>query len=199
MGEDAEPHWTPEERAPSAPHPPHPRRALALGGPARRGAAGRLVSRSRIRRAVGIMTCMAEAFILRDGNGCEWTIGPPVDPYGDGMIRRAEVEVRADGLTASTNATLVARFGRDDLGSFFCELAANWRGWEGRRRWEALEQEMAIEAWHDGRANVMLAVTVRRSEVAYADDAWSARVVFTVEAGEQLSALTRGITSLLAI
>lgn len=68
----------------------------------------------------------------------------------------------------------------------------------GKRRWEALEQEMAIEAWHDGRANVMLAVTVRRPERTYADDAWSARVVFTVEAGEQFAVLARDITSLLS-
>jgi hypothetical protein len=57
---------------------------------------------------------------------------------------------------------------------------------------------MAIEAWHDGRANVIVAVTLRRSEKAYADDAWSARVVFTVEAGEQLSTLTDDIASLFA-
>jgi hypothetical protein len=57
---------------------------------------------------------------------------------------------------------------------------------------------MEIEAWHAGRANLMLAVTVRRPEMTYADNAWSARVVFTVEAGEQLAALARGIASLFA-
>ena len=139
---------------------------------------------------------MTEAFVLRDPNGCEWTIGSPVDPYGDGMILRSPVGVRAHGLTASTNATLMAGLGHDDLSSFFFGLAADWRGWEGSRKWEALEHEMAIEAWHDGRANVIVAVTLRRSEKAYADDAWSARVVFTVEAGEQLSTLT--ISSLFA-
>lgn len=57
---------------------------------------------------------------------------------------------------------------------------------------------MAIDAWHDGRANVKVAVTVRRSTMTYADDAWSARVVFTVEAGEQLASVARNITDLFA-
>jgi hypothetical protein len=84
------------------------------------------------------------------------------------------------------------------LVSFFTGLADDWREWDGERRWEAMEQEMAIDAWHDGRANVTIAVTLRRPERAYADDAWSARVVFTVEAGEQLSAVARNINSLLS-
>jgi hypothetical protein len=145
------------------------------------------------------MACMAEAFRLHAADGCEWVVGPPVDPYGDGHVYSADVEIHADGLTARTTATLLARFEHVDLASFFAGLASDWRGWEGHRRWEALEQEMAIDAWHDGRANVMIAVTVRRSEAAYADDAWSARVVFTVEAGEQLSAVAVDIGSLLAV
>jgi hypothetical protein len=56
---------------------------------------------------------------------------------------------------------------------------------------------MGIEAWQDGRAHVMPAVTVGRPGRACADDAWSACVVFTVEAGEELAGLAREITSLL--
>jgi hypothetical protein len=148
---------------------------------------------------VGIMACMAEPFRLHAADGCEWIIDPPVDPYGDGYVRKAGVEVRADGMTARTTATLTAVFDPiDGLVSFFAGLASGWRGWEGKRHWEALEQQMAIEAWHDGRANVMIAVTVRRPQKTYADDAWSARVVFTVEAGEQLIAVSENIASLLA-
>ncbi len=57
---------------------------------------------------------------------------------------------------------------------------------------------MAIEAWHDGRANVMIAVTIKRPWLTFAKDAWSARAVFTLEAGEQLTAVAREIASLLA-
>jgi len=87
--------------------------------------------------------------------------------------------------------------GGTDLAGFVAALAADWRGWDGKRRWQALEREMELEARHDGRAHVMLAVTVRRPERAYADDAWSARVVFTVEAGEEFATLAKDIISLL--
>jgi len=141
---------------------------------------------------------MTEPFRLQAADGCEWIIDPPVDPYGDGSICKAGVEVRADGMTARTTAILRDVFDPVNLASFFAGLASDWRGWEGKRHWEALEQGMAIEAWHDRRANVMIAVTVRQPQMAYADDAWSARVVFTVEAGEQLTTVSENIASLLA-
>ena len=122
---------------------------------------------------------------------------PPTDPYGDGYVRTADAEIRAYGVTARTTATFSVESGRVDLAGFFAGLAADWRGWNGVRRWQALEHEMEVEAWHDGRANVMLAVTMRRPEHTYADDAWSARVVFTIEAGEELTTLPRDIISLL--
>ena len=142
-------------------------------------------------------TYMAEPFRLRTSDGCEWIMHPPADPYEDGYVRTADVEIRADGVTACTTATLSVEPGGIGLAGFLAGLAADWRGWDGKRRWQALEREMEIEASHDGRAHVMLAVTVRRPERAYADDAWSARVVFTVEAGEELATLAKEIISLL--
>jgi hypothetical protein len=43
----------------------------------------------------------------------------------------------------------------------------------------------------------MLAVTLRRPERACADDAWSARLVYTVEAGEEFATQAKEIISLL--
>jgi hypothetical protein len=144
-----------------------------------------------------MMAYMAEPFQLRTSDGCEWIMHPPVGPYGDGYVCAADVEIRAHGVTACTTATLSAEPGGTDLAGFLAALAADWRGWDGKRRWQALEREMEVEAWHDGRAHVMLAVTVRRPEHTYADDAWSARVVFTIEAGEEFATLAKEIISLL--
>ena len=144
-----------------------------------------------------MMTYMAEPLHLRTSDGCEWIMHPPADPYEDGYVRTADVEIRADGVTACTTATLSVEPSGIGLAGFLAGLAADWRGWDGKRRWQALEREMEIEASHDGRAHVMLAVTVRRPERAYADDPWSARVVFTVEAGEELATLAKEIISLL--
>lgn len=87
--------------------------------------------------------------------------------------------------------------GERDLAGFFADLAADWRGWTGQRCWRAMEGEMAIEARHDGGANVMIAVTIKRPWRPYAEDAWSARAVFTLEAVEQLSAVARDLANLL--
>ena len=96
-----------------------------------------------------------------------------------------------------TTATLSVEPGGIDLAVFLAGLAADWRGWDGKRRWQALERETEVEARHDGRAHVMLAVTLRPPERAHADDACSARVMFVVEAGEESATLVKEIISLL--
>jgi hypothetical protein len=56
-------------------------------------------------------------------------------------------------------------------------------------------------AWHDG-GHILVAVTVEhswysRASRAVTRDTWSARVVFHLEAGEQLRAVARELASLL--
>jgi hypothetical protein len=125
---------------------------------------------------------------------------PPVDPYGDGYVAHLRVGVVDDGLHAATTATIDGdrTDGPGDLAGFLLRLADDWRGWSGTRVWNALEHEMTVDARHDGRGYVSLGVTLRRPERAYADDAWSARVVFVLEAGEELTALARSIDELLS-
>ncbi len=137
------------------------------------------------------------SFVLEFPDGLRWAIDTPADPYGDGYVHTAHVELRADGLAAETTTT-VEGTGDRDLADFFADLAADWHGWTGERSWRALEGEMAIEAWHDGRANVMVAVTIKRPRMSFAKDAWSARAVFTLEAGEQLSGVARDLAILRA-
>lgn len=69
----------------------------------RAGLAGRVAGRKFLSPSVlgfGIMTTRAESFRLQSSDCCEWCIDLPIDPYGDGYVRRAGVEIRADGLTA---------------------------------------------------------------------------------------------------
>jgi hypothetical protein len=57
---------------------------------------------------------------------------------------------------------------------------------------------MEIGASHDGRGHVLIGVTVKRPEMTFAADAWSARIVFALEAGEQLAGVARDLASVLA-
>lgn len=139
---------------------------------------------------------MSESFVLELPGGLRWVIEPPADPYGDGYVRTAVVGIRADGLEARTVATFSD--GPWNPARFFAELAADWRGWAGVRRWRALEGEVEIEASHDGRAHVLIGVTVKRDGMTFAPDAWSARIVFALEAGDQLAGVARDLASVLA-
>jgi hypothetical protein len=129
-----------------------------------------------------------------------WTLYAPHDPDGDGYVARMQVEVHDDGLSARTTATIdgYPRGGEPDLVAFIRGLAEDWQGWSGRRVWNALEHEMSIAAVHDGRGYVSLAVTLRRQVRPYDDDAWSAKSVFTLEAGEEMRAFASDIQFLLA-
>lgn len=141
---------------------------------------------------------MEQPFVLERGSLRRWSLYPPVDPYGDGYVAHMRVELHDVGLRAETTVTIdMYPAGGSDLAGFMRQLVDDWQGWHGRRVWHALEREMTVEAVHDGRAHVVLAVTLRRHRDAYADDAWSARAVFTVEAGEELSALADDVQSLL--
>jgi hypothetical protein len=84
-------------------------------------------------------------------------------------VRTAHVGIQASGLEARTIATFSD--GPWNPADFFAELAADWRGWAGKRHWRALEGEMEIEASHDGRGHVLIAVTIKRPDMTFAEDA----------------------------
>jgi hypothetical protein len=53
---------------------------------------------------------------------------------------------------------------------------------------------MEIGASHDGR-RVLIAVIVVRPDMTFAEDAWSARIAFWLEPGEQLAGVAWGLAS----
>lgn len=138
--------------------------------------------------------------MLERGSRQRWAMYPPFDPYGDGYVAHLRVELLDEGLRAETVATIdgYPTGGVGDLGHFLGQLADDWRGWPDRRVWHALEHEMTVDAEHDGRGYVTLGVTLRRHRQAFAGDAWSARAVFTLEAGEEMTILATGIQNLLS-
>jgi hypothetical protein len=126
--------------------------------------------------------------------GLEWNIDPPAEPHDD-YVRTARVRIRAAGLEARTIATFSD--GPWDLALFFAQLAADWRGWEGERHWRALEGDLEVQASDQG-ARVLIAVTVRRPDMTFANDAWQARIVLTLEPGEQVESVALDLASALA-
>jgi hypothetical protein len=70
----------------------------------------------------------------------------PADADGFGGF---DVVVEAEGVRAER---AVLTYGGDGLDAFFQSLAADWRGWEGTRTWDAVERGLTIEATIAGAA-----------------------------------------------
>ena len=134
---------------------------------------------------------MSEPFVWGDANSERWVVHPPQDPYGDGYVYTVATELHTDGMAAATTAKIDGMFAdlATTLPGFMESLAADWQGWNGTRTWKSMERELAFDARHDGRGYVALGVTLRAPGLALDDTAWSARAVFVLEAGEEMTRL----------
>ncbi|MEU4419544.1 DUF6228 family protein [Actinoplanes sp. NPDC024001] len=142
---------------------------------------------------------MEESFVLGSAGGARWVVHPPQDPFGDGYVHTAETELYQGGLAAKTVAKLDGLYAAPatTLAGFVESLAGDWRGWEGVRTWQSMECELALDARHDGRGYVFLGVTLRAPGPDWDDTAWSARAVFVLEAGEEMTRFAADLAHLL--
>jgi hypothetical protein len=99
------------------------------------------------------------------------------------------VAIRSSNLSAS--AQVYAWEPRaDGLEQFFEDLAANWRGWDGEKKWTSLEGELSLVCTSDSLGHIAIEVTLY--------DGWSVRDVFYVDAG-QLEQIVSDIKKFFAI
>lgn len=59
------------------------------------------------------------------------------------------------------------------------ELARNWKGWQGARRWSSIESDLLLEFAHDGIGHVGVGVELR----TYGPEAWTVRTKLVLEPG----------------
>ncbi|MEU8001367.1 DUF6228 family protein [Catellatospora sp. NPDC049111] len=141
---------------------------------------------------------MSESIVLRfPPSPAQWTLRAPVDPWEDGYVARVHVEIHDGGMRAEAEVTLAVPpdGGEWDLVEYVQGLADAWQGWNGPRSWRSLNDELRLDAVHDGRGHVTLGVTLRPRR----DEGWHARIVLVVEAGEQLDRLAQDLRSHLAL
>jgi hypothetical protein len=77
------------------------------------------------------------------------------------------------------------------LEKFFGELARDWKGWKGERKWASLEDELTLSASCDRLGHIFLGIRLQSSE-------WSLQGFITLEAG-QLAGVHRDIGQFLGI
>ena len=99
------------------------------------------------------------------------------------------IQVEAEGLSCELTAETL---GGDGLHEFIGNLATDWRGFAGVRRWNSLENDLIIEATHSGR-RVELLCTVQHGANP---DTWQVRLPILVEPGESLARLATQVAAL---
>lgn len=103
----------------------------------------------------------------------------------DDYVSEFVVEVTADDLAARV-PVLVAP-GSRELPQFLGDLSDDFRGWDGIRSWQSLEDQLRVDAtWLSG-GHVALLLHITPSVY----DKWTLTVEVTVEAGEELRGLAR--------
>lgn len=67
------------------------------------------------------------------------------------------------------------------LVSLFVEMAENWRGWEGAKNWDAIEDDFSLSCISDKLGHITLEVELVGRD---ASELWSAKFNVDVEAGQ---------------
>lgn len=111
-------------------------------------------------------------------------------PSGDAVLD-LRVDVKGRDLDAGVWVRTVEG---DGLGAFLADLAVDFPGWPGLRRWQSLDGLLSIQAEHAGW-RVRLRVEIAGDDH---DDAWRITVPLAIAPGEELSTLAHDMSALLA-
>lgn len=78
----------------------------------------------------------------------------------------------------------------DRLTHVFLEMAENWKGWEGVKTWDALEDDLSLSCTSDKLGHITISAQLGRCD---APEFWSVQFNLEVEAGklEQIASEVR--------
>ncbi|HEV2880394.1 MAG TPA: DUF6228 family protein [Pyrinomonadaceae bacterium] len=93
-----------------------------------------------------------------------------------------DVTLTAAGLRASTriyNHDAIYAVDASAIATFFQDVASNWRGWPGEKRWESIEGDLKLTCTSTTLGNVNVAVELH----SFADDSftWDVRCSLVIE------------------
>jgi len=132
--------------------------------------------------------------VLGPDGGSVVTFSGSFDPYKDGYdFRDFKVHIADEGLTATTMVRSMET--ANGLAAFVGSLVADWKGWNGERKWESIEHDMGLTASHDGLGTITLRVEVRSDPYP---TRWTASTTVRLAAGEELTRFAQRITHLLS-
>ena len=80
-----------------------------------------------------------------------------------------------------SGTTRVYAFQSDGLSTLFDEMARDWRGWDGQKKWESLEGELSLSSSSDGKGHILIEVIAQES---VHPDSWRIKAMIMIEAGQ---------------
>jgi uncharacterized protein DUF6228 len=96
-----------------------------------------------------------------------------------GQLSWIHAELSLSHLRASTKVGIV--WGVDaSLSEFFDDLAKNWRGWKGAKKWEAYEGGLGLSCTSDRLGHITVTVELREGS----PERWLVRGEVPLEAGQ---------------
>jgi hypothetical protein len=134
---------------------------------------------------------MSTASILfkssRDGSTLE--LGEFAPEYTDSDSKSFVVKVNTRGWSIEQRASAYLA---SDLGVYFTDLAAHWKGWKGEKRWTTLEREFELSASTDLLGHITLAFSLNQG---FSGGGWKLQGEIELEAGalEALAAQAREV------
>lgn len=68
----------------------------------------------------------------------------------------------------------------ENLAAYFRDLAINWRGWQGKKAWSSLEDDLEFSASSDSTGHITLSTQLRDGPYPFG---WSLSTTLLLEAG----------------
>ena len=116
--------------------------------------------------------------IVIERDGVRITISEPQRDT-KGWLGSYRVSLITDGLSATT------RVENPPYGTaptvFFNDLAQNWKGWKGEKKWRAMEGELTFIAVMDSVGHITITASIHPD---LCPPVWVAKVSVTVDAGQ---------------
>jgi len=99
-----------------------------------------------------------------------------------GSGRSAEyLRVSLEDHQMSASCSRVYLYERHGLAAFFVDLASQWKGWAGEKKWNSVEDDFGLSCTSDGLGHVALRVKLKSG---LDDDDWFVQTVIYIDSGQ---------------
>jgi hypothetical protein len=82
----------------------------------------------------------------------------------DGELWWVTATLELDGLKAEKTVSAHYATCMDELITYFDDLATNWSGWEGIKRYESVEHDLVLQSRHDGYGHVTIEIMLSKMD-----------------------------------